>query len=71
MDLLRSGDSVKETKKRVDAVYRDKGLTTDSLYKILKKIKAGKSTVDQKRFRAKKTKWSTALITAADIEADD
>jgi hypothetical protein len=53
-------------------VYGDKGLTLDSLYKILKKIKAGESTVDQRRFSAKKNKQSAALIAtvAADIEAD-
>ncbi len=45
-DLLRSGESIKEAKKRVDSVYGDKGLTLDSLYKILKKIKAGETTVD-------------------------
>ena len=72
VDLLRSGDSVKEAKKRVDAVYGDKGLTIDSLYKILKKIKAGETTVDQRRFSAKKTKRSAALIAAvaADIKTD-
>ncbi len=45
----------------MDSVYGDKGLTLDSLYKILKKIKAGESTVDQRRFSAKK-KPSEALL---------
>jgi hypothetical protein len=63
---------LKEAKKRVDAVYGDKGLTLDSLYKILKKIKAGESTMDQRRFSATKTMRSAALIAAvaADFEAD-
>jgi histone-lysine N-methyltransferase SETMAR len=71
-DLLKSGESVKETKKKVDSVYGDKGLSIDSLYKILKKIKAGEPTVDQRRFNAKKTIRSPTLIAAvaADIEAD-
>jgi len=70
-DLLKRGESIKETKLKMDLVYGDKGFTIDSLCKILK-IKGGEPSVDQRRFNAKKTIRSLTVIpaVAANITAD-
>jgi hypothetical protein len=52
--LARTGKSAAEIKKLVDAAYGDKTLGLTSIYYILEKVKAGKSTEDQRKFSAKK-----------------
>ncbi len=52
--LARAGKSASEIKKLVDDAYGDKALGLTSIYYILKRVKAGKSTEDQRKFSAKK-----------------
>jgi hypothetical protein len=53
--LARTGKSASEIKKVVDAAYGDKALGFTSIYYIIKKVKAGKTTDDQRHLSAKKT----------------
>jgi hypothetical protein len=70
--LARAGKSASEIKKLVDASYGDKALGLMSIYYILKRVKACKSTEDQRKFSAKKTKRTVAIIAAvaADVAED-
>jgi hypothetical protein len=71
-DLARAGKSYLEIKKMVDLVYGDKALKKTAIYAILKKVKSGKTTEDQRRFNPKKTVRTASLIAsvAAAIEDD-
>jgi hypothetical protein len=62
--LARTGKSAAEIKTLVDAAYGDKALGLTSIYYILKKVKASKSSEDQRKFSAKKTKRTAAIIAA-------
>ncbi len=56
----------------VETVYGDKALKKTAIYAILKKVKAGKNTDDQRHLNPKKTVRTASLIAsiAAAIEAD-
>ncbi len=69
--LARAGKSASEIKKLVDDAYRDKALGLTSIYYILKRVKAGKSTEDQRKFSAKKTKRTAAIIAAVATDVAD
>jgi hypothetical protein len=64
-ELTRAGKSRKEIKSLVDAAYVDMAMSKSQ---IIKAVKEGKNTADQRHSSAKKTK-RTASITAA-IEKD-
>jgi hypothetical protein len=70
--LAIAGKSASEIKKLVDDAYGDKALGLTSIYYILKRVKASKSTEDQRKFSAKKTKKTAAIIAAvaADLAED-
>jgi hypothetical protein len=70
--LARAGKSASEIKKLVDDAYGDKALGLTSIYYILKRVKAGKSAKDRRKFSAKKTKRTAAIIAAvaADVAED-
>jgi histone-lysine N-methyltransferase SETMAR len=61
-----------EIKKTVETVYGDKALKKTAIYAILKKVKAGKNTDDQRHLNPKKTVRTASLIAsiAAAVEAD-
>jgi hypothetical protein len=63
-DLLRGGTSVKEAKRHADNTYRNKGLKTRAIYKILIQIKDGKNTDNGRKFNSKKTIHAADLIAA-------
>jgi hypothetical protein len=71
-DLARAGKGYLEIKKTMDLVYGDKALKKTAIYAILKKVKSGKITEDQRRFNPKKTVQTASLIAsvAAAIEED-
>jgi hypothetical protein len=62
--LARSGKSAAEIKTIVDAAFGDQALGLTSIYYILKKVKDGKSTDDQRHLNAKKTKRTAAIVVA-------
>jgi hypothetical protein len=70
--LARTGKSAAEIKTLVNAAYGDKALGLTSIYYILKKVKAGESIKDQRKFSAKKTKRTAVVIAAmaADVAED-
>ena len=70
--LARAGKSYVEIKTTVDSAFGDKTLSKASIYKIVKKVKAGKNTSDQRHLNAKKTKWTKPLVAsvAADIASN-
>jgi hypothetical protein len=57
----------------VDAAFGDKTRQKTPVYTIIKKVKAGETTVDLRRLNTKKTMQTAALITsvAAAVEEDD
>jgi hypothetical protein len=71
--LARAGKSASEIKKLVDDADGDKALGLTSIYYILKRVKAGKSTEDQRKFSAKKPRglpplsplWPPTLLKTA------
>ncbi len=69
--LARSGKSAPKLK-RVDAAFGDQALGLTSIYYILKKVKEGKSTDDQRHLNAKKTKRTAAIVAAvaADVAVE-
>jgi hypothetical protein len=71
-NLARAGKGYLEIKKTVDLVYGDKALEKTAIYAILKNVKSGKTTEDQRRFNPKKTVRTASLIAsvAAAIEDD-
>ena len=70
--LARAGKSYVEIKTTVDSAFGDKTLSKASIYKIVKKVKAGKNTSDQRHLNAKKTKRTKPLVAsvAADIASN-
>ena len=62
VDLARTGKSCKEIKQTVNSVYLDKSMTRKQIYNILKHVKYGKNTDDQRHFNAKKTKQTLSLV---------
>jgi hypothetical protein len=52
--LARAGKSRKEIKTLVNAAYRDKALPKIQINRIIKAVKEGKSTSDQRHSNAKK-----------------
>ena len=66
VDLARTGKSCKEIKQTVNSVYLDKSMTRKQIYNILKHVKYGKNTDDQRHFNAKKTKQTLSLV-ATDV----
>ena len=71
VDLARSGKRCNEIKETVDSVYGDKSITNSQIYNILKQVKEGKNTDDQRRFNAKKTKRTPSLVAAVAADVDD
>jgi hypothetical protein len=70
--LARAGKGYKEIKETVDAAFGDKTLQKMAVYDIIKKVKAGKDTADQRHLNPKKTVRTAALIAsvAATVEED-
>jgi histone-lysine N-methyltransferase SETMAR len=70
--LARAGKTAAEIKNLVEAAFADQALGLTSIYNILKKVKAGKNTDDQRHLNAKRTKRSTTLVAdvAAAVEND-
>ncbi len=69
--LARAGKSANKIKILTDAAFGDKSLTKTTIYNILKKVKAGETTDDQRHLNAKKTKRTHIIATvAADVNAD-
>jgi hypothetical protein len=70
--LPRAGKSSKEIKPLVDAACGDKPLSISQINRIIKAVKDGKSTSDQRHSNAKKTKRTGNVVAAvaAAIETD-
>ncbi len=70
--LARAGKGYKEIKKTMDAAFGDKTLQKTAIYAIIKKVKAGENTSDQRHLNGKKTVRNAALIAsvAAAVEQD-
>ncbi len=70
--LARARKSANEIKILSDAAFGDKSLTKTAIYNILKKVKAGKTTDDQRHLNAKKIKRTQDVIAAvaAYVKAD-
>jgi len=62
--LARAGKGFKEIQETVNAAYGDLALKRGAIYSILRKVKAGKNTKDQRHLNPKKTKRTAALIAA-------
>ena len=60
------------TKKIVNGAYGDQALRRTQIYQVMKKVKAGKTTGDQRQLDAKKTGRKSAFIAeiAAAVERD-
>jgi histone-lysine N-methyltransferase SETMAR len=71
-DLVRARKGFLEIKKTVDTVYGDKALKKTAIYAILKKVKAGENTDDQRHLNPKKRSRTPYIIAAvaASIEQD-
>ncbi len=71
-DLAKTGKSFKEIKEIVDSVYGDKTLKKTAIYAILKKVKAGETTADQRHLNPKKRTRVPDVIAsvAAAVEED-
>jgi hypothetical protein len=70
--LARSGKSAAKIKTIVDTAFGDQALGLTLIHYILKKVKDGRSTDNQRHLNAKKTKRMAAIVAAvaADV-ADD
>jgi hypothetical protein len=55
----------------VDLVYGDKALKKTAIYAILKKVKSGKTTEDQRSFNQKKTVQTASLIASVATAVED
>jgi len=53
--LARAGKTYKEIKETTEAAYGDQALKKTQIYEVMKKVKAGKNTEDQRHLSAKKT----------------
>ena len=71
-DLAKAGKRITEIQEMVKNVYQDKALSRSQIYRIMKQVKAGKNTEDQRPLNAKKTVRTDTLVAAvtADIEKD-
>jgi hypothetical protein len=70
--LARARKSANKIKSLTDAAFGDKSLTKSNIYNILKKVKAGEMTDDQRHLNAKKSKRTQDIIAAvaANVNAD-
>ena len=70
--LARAGKDYAEIKKLCEAAYGDKALKRTAMYTILKQVKEGETTKDQRHLNPKKTKRTEDIIAAvaAAIEED-
>jgi histone-lysine N-methyltransferase SETMAR len=64
VDLAKGGKSFKEIKKLVDDVQRDQALKKTQIYEILKRVKKGKTTDDQRGVKTPKIAMTADLITS-------
>jgi hypothetical protein len=62
VDLAKGGKSFKEIKKLVDYVHGDQALKKMQIYEILKRVKMGKNTDDQRGVKMPKTAMTANLI---------
>ena len=60
--LARAGKGFKEIQETVNAAYGDLALKRGAIYSILRKVKAGKNTKDQRHLNPKKKKRTAAII---------
>ena len=70
--LARAGKTFGEIKKTTEAAFGEKALGKTQIYNIIKSVKAGKNTEDQRHLSAKKTKRSMEIVAAvtADVKED-
>ena len=66
--LARAGQDFKSIEEMVKAAYGNKGLKKTQIYEIIKKVKEGKTTVDQRTLNGKRRVRNPAFV--ADIAAD-
>ena len=69
--LARAGKHYEEIKNTVIAAYGDQALSKSAIYKIMKKVKAGEETADQRYKNPKKTKRTGDLIAAVAAAVSD
>ena len=69
--LARAGKHFEEIKKTVIAAYGDQALSKSAIYKIMKKVKAGEETADQRYKNPKKMKRTGDLIAAIAAAVSD
>jgi hypothetical protein len=62
VDLAKGRKSFKEIKKLVDDVHGDQALKKTQIYEILKRVKMGKKTDDQRGVKTPKTAMTADLI---------
>ena len=65
--LARAGKGYGEIQETVNAAFGDLALKKAAIYKIMKKVKAGGDTADQRYQNPVKTKRTAALITAVEV----
>ena len=70
--LARAGKDFAEIQDTVKKAFGDKALKRTQIYEVIRKVKAGENTVDQRFRNPKKTKRHQSLITAvaATVEQD-
>jgi hypothetical protein len=70
--LARAGKSCKEIKPLIDRAYGDRNLSVSQINRIIKAVKDGKNTSDQRHSNAKKTKRTADIVAAvaAAVERD-
>jgi hypothetical protein len=70
--LARAGKGCKEIKLLVDAAYGDTAMSKSQINRIIKAVKEGKNTADQRHSSTKKTKRTGDVLAsiAAAIEED-
>jgi hypothetical protein len=70
--LVRAGRTVSEIKKSAEVAYDNKSLTRSQIYRIIKSVKDGENTEDQRPLNSKKTKRTLDLVAAvaAAVEED-
>jgi hypothetical protein len=70
--LARAGKGHKDIKSLVDAAFGDKALSKSQINHIIKAVKEGKNTADQRHSSAKKTKRTGNVLAsiAATVEKD-
>jgi hypothetical protein len=62
VDLAKGGKSFEEIKKLVDDVQGDQALKKTQIYEILKRVKMGKNTDDQRGVKTPKITMTADLI---------